>query len=45
MGTGKYAEDQAEFMATEAGLLKRDEFEHLQKVIEVYSKALLSKLR
>ena len=46
MGTGRYAEpDLGEQLATEAGLLKKEYFDHVQKVIEVYSKALLKKIR
>ena len=44
-GTGRYAEDLGDCVATEKGLLKRDDFQHIQKIIEVYSKALLAKLR
>jgi hypothetical protein len=32
-------------MASEKGLLRAEDFEHLQKVIEVYSKALLYETR
>ena len=44
-GTGRYAQDLGDCVATEKGLLKRDDFQHIQKIIEVYSKALLAKLR
>ena len=44
-GTGRYAEDLGNCIATEKGLLKREDFEHIQKVIEVYSKAVLRPLR
>lgn len=32
-------------IATEKGLLKSEDFEHLQKVIELYSKVLLCQVR
>ena len=45
-GTGRYAEqDLGDCIATEKGLLKREGFQHVQKIIEVYSKALLVKTR
>ena len=42
-GTGRYqnVEELHSCIATEKGLLAREDFEHIQKVIEVYSKALL----
>lgn len=46
IGTGRYAEqDLGDCIATEKGLLKREGFQHVQKIIEVYSKALLAKMR
>ena len=46
-GTGRYSVDVdlGDCIATEKGLLKREDFEHIQKIIEVYSKALLAKMR
>ena len=46
-GTGRYqnVEELHSCIATEKGLLEREDFEHIQKVIEVYSKALLCDLR
>ena len=45
-GTGKYQDEQlGNCIATEKGLLKREDYEHIQKVIEVYSKALLCQVR
>ena len=46
-GTGRY-ENVSELrscIANEKGLLSQDDFEHIQKVIEVYSKALLCETR
>ena len=42
-GTGRYqnVDELHSCIATEKGLLAREDFEHIQKVIEVYSKALL----
>ena len=46
-GTGRYAQAEAlgDCIATEKGLLKREGFQHIQKIIEVYSKGLLLKMR
>ena len=46
-GTGRYSvgAELGDCIATEKGLLKREDFEHIQKIIEVYSKALLAKMR
>jgi hypothetical protein len=44
-GTGPYAEELGDCIATEKGLLKREDFLQVQKVIEIYSKAVLSKMR
>lgn len=46
-GTGRYADqnDLGDCIATEKGLLKREGFQHVQKIIEVYSKALLVNMR
>jgi len=32
-------------IASEKGLLKADDFDHIQKIIEVYSKSLLCEMR
>ena len=47
MGTGRYSAGQTlgDCIATEKGLLKRDDFEQIQRIIEVYSKVLLAKIR
>ena len=47
-GTGRYAlggDNLGNCIATEKGLLKREDFEHVQKIIEIYSKALLVEVR
>lgn len=47
-GTGRYAlggDNLGNCIATEKGLLKREDFEHVQKIIEIYSKALLVDVR
>jgi hypothetical protein len=46
-GTGRYDSNQSlqTCIANEKGLLNKDDFEHVQKVIEVYSKALLCEIR
>ena len=46
-GTGRYEniEELRTCIANEKGLLTQDDFEHIQKVIEVYSKALLCDMR
>ena len=46
-GTGRYDTNQSlqSCIANEKGLLNKDDFEHVQKVIEVYSKALLCEIR
>lgn len=41
-GTGRYAQALGDDIATEKGLLKQEYFERVQRVIEVYSKALLT---
>ena len=42
-GTGLYKEGEqlGNCIATEKGLLKKEDYDHIQKVIEIYSKALL----
>lgn len=48
VGTGRYEQHPDELrscIATEKGLLTQADFEHIQKVIEVYSKALLCEVR
>jgi hypothetical protein len=46
-GTGRYDVNQElrSCIANEKGLLNKEDFEHVQKVIEVYSKALLCDVR
>ena len=48
-GTGRYdpatTNELRSCIATEKGLLTHEDFEHIQKVIEVYSKALLCEIR
>ena len=48
-GTGRYAQTEKSLLqsciANEKGLLVKEDFEHVQKVIEVYSKALLCEIR
>ena len=44
-GTGRYAEDLGNCIANEKGLLKKEDFNKIQQIIEVYSKALLAKMR
>ena len=46
-GTGRYQNinELHSCIATEKGLLEREDFEHIQKIIEVYSKCLLCETR
>ena len=44
-GTGRYAHELGDCIATEKGLLKREDFLRIQQIIEVYSKALFSQMR